>query len=163
MAANGKSKAALELARLLGWFSIGLGAAELLASRKVSRAVGLRGMAGTVRAYGFREITAGVGILTESDPTNWVRARIAGDVVDLATLAVGFVRGEPARAAGSIAMVGAVTALDVYCAAQLAKPMTNRHAQTYSRRSGLGHVRRQAPRMATPREYAIPEALRPWT
>ena len=162
MSRTKKSKNALELARMLGWFSIGLGAAELLASRRVSRAAGLRGMASTVRAYGFREIAAGVGILAEKDPTNWVRARIAGDVIDLATLAVGLANGQPARAAGGMALVGAVAVLDVYCAAQLAAPVTNRFVARYRRRSGLGSGHRQVARMQTPREYAIPASLQPW-
>jgi hypothetical protein len=52
-----------KLARALGWFSIGLGAAEFLAPRVTARAVGMRGSEGVVKAYGAREIATGVAIL----------------------------------------------------------------------------------------------------
>ena len=40
------------LARALGWFSLGLGLAELLAPRLFTHALGMRGSEGLVRAYG---------------------------------------------------------------------------------------------------------------
>ena len=43
-------------ARALGWFSIGLGVMELVAGRRIGRAVGQRGHIGTVRLFGVREI-----------------------------------------------------------------------------------------------------------
>ncbi|MBV9236210.1 MAG: hypothetical protein JOZ94_10300, partial [Xanthobacteraceae bacterium] len=49
-----------KLARALGWFSIGLGLAELIAPNSITRALGLRGKEGLVRSYGAREIAAGV-------------------------------------------------------------------------------------------------------
>src|SRR5690242_9286505 len=51
------------LARFLGWFSIGLGVAEVVAPRTVARLVGTRNNSGLIRCYGLREIASGVGIL----------------------------------------------------------------------------------------------------
>ncbi len=60
--------ATLKMARILGWLSIGLGVAELLAPRQVGRAVGMEERSGLVRLHGGREIVKGVGILRASDP-----------------------------------------------------------------------------------------------
>ena len=56
----------------LGWFSIALGATELLATRTLTRSLGMRGQETLIRAYGVREIVKGIGILTASDPTPWL-------------------------------------------------------------------------------------------
>ena len=48
-------------ARMLGWFSIGLGAAELLFPRQVSRYAGNQSP-GFLQLFGLREIAAGIGI-----------------------------------------------------------------------------------------------------
>src|SRR5206468_745598 len=53
----------------LGYFSIALGLAELLAPRAVSRAAGLEGHETVVQAYGAREIATGIAILTSHDAT----------------------------------------------------------------------------------------------
>jgi len=47
------------VARSLGWFSIGLGLAELVAPRLVARASGLAGCERLVQLYGVREISSG--------------------------------------------------------------------------------------------------------
>src|SRR3954463_14968532 len=74
------------LARFLGYFSIGLGLAEVLAPRAMARLTGVR-QEGLLQAYGLREIASGVGILSCSRPTEWLWSRVAGDALDLATLA----------------------------------------------------------------------------
>src|ERR671938_390501 len=51
-----------QLARGLGWFSIGLGLAELLAPRGVAKVAGMRGNAGLIRLFGLREIASGIAI-----------------------------------------------------------------------------------------------------
>ncbi len=51
-------------ARLLGWFSLGLGIAQLIAPGRIAGAVGLQGKENLLRAYGGREIAAGVGALS---------------------------------------------------------------------------------------------------
>ena len=77
------------LAKGLGWLSIGLGLAELVAPQALCRALGLEGRETLVQVYGAREMATGVAILMSHDPTPWVWGRVGGDVVDLATLAMG--------------------------------------------------------------------------
>lgn len=47
----------------------------------------MHGQERLIRAYGVREIAKGVGILTSPNPTPWLWGRVAGDALDLATLA----------------------------------------------------------------------------
>src|SRR5919112_3485540 len=76
------------LARGLGWFSLGLGLTELVAPGKLARALGLEGKENLLRAYGGREIVAGVGALSVDAPPA-VSSRVAGDLMDLGTLTLG--------------------------------------------------------------------------
>ena len=112
------------LATGLGWFSIGLGVAELVAPRAVARGIGLKGRGPTptlTRLCGLRELAAGVGILSERRPATWVWSRVVGDVMDLALLAAGFAgRGtNRGRLAVATAAVAGVTVVDALCAQQL--------------------------------------------
>lgn len=112
------------LATGLGWFSIGLGVAELVAPRAVARGIGLKGRGPTptlTRLCGLRELAAGVGILSERRPAPWVWSRVVGDVMDLALLAAGFAgRGtNRGRLAVATAAVAGVTVVDALCAQQL--------------------------------------------
>lgn len=76
-----------QMARALGWFSIGLGLVELVSPRRTASTLGLRGRSGVVRAFGLREIGAGVGILLDDGRSpGWLWARVAGDLMDLALL-----------------------------------------------------------------------------
>lgn len=111
------------LAKGLGWFSLALGAIELLAPETLDRALGLDHHEPLTRAYGLREIGAGLGILLSDDPTPWVWARVAGDALDLASLAPALERSNPQRAvaAGAVANVALITALDIFCAAALSR------------------------------------------
>ena len=83
---------ALALAQGLGWFSIGLGAAELMAPHQLARFLGMEEHTQLIRAYGAREIATGIGILTQEDPTPWMWGRVGGDMLDLGTLALGLNR-----------------------------------------------------------------------
>lgn len=118
---NKESGALDSIARGLGWFSIALGVAELLAPRTVTRSVGLESHSRTAQFFGLREIAAGIGLLTAKDPTPWVWGRVAGDVLDLAGLARGLRHDNPERANAGLALgaVAAVTLLDLCCASQL--------------------------------------------
>ena len=49
------------MARGLGWFSIGLGLAEVLAPRALTRGLGMEGNEQLVQAYGLREIATELG------------------------------------------------------------------------------------------------------
>src|SRR5688500_4774007 len=48
-----------QLARGLGWFSIGLGLAEVLTPRAIAKISGVRGNTGFIRLMGLREIAHG--------------------------------------------------------------------------------------------------------
>src|SRR4051794_37764338 len=64
----------------LGWFSLGLGIAQIAVPRVLARAIGIRDDRKNrklMRAIGSREIAAGIGILTRSRPAGWVWARVA--------------------------------------------------------------------------------------
>jgi uncharacterized membrane protein len=122
-----------QLAVGLGWFSIGLGLAELAAPDAVARFIGLRDDATTtsvLRAYGGREIGNGLAILMQPDNPTWLWSRVGGDVLDLASLASA-ARGDYAdqrRVAAASAAVLGVTALDMICAQQLSARQSGRQA-----------------------------------
>src|SRR5689334_13061143 len=101
------------LAQFLGWFSIGLGAAELLAPKALCRSLAVDCDEKLVQAFGARELAAGFGILSQRNPTPWLWGRVAGDAVDLGALAAAMKmsarRGAVAAAIGSV--VG-ITVLD---------------------------------------------------
>lgn len=114
----------VQLAQGLGWFSIGLGVAELLGGRSMARWMGAPEQEVLLRAYGVREIATGVGILATSDiktRQRWVQGRVVGDAMDLTTLGVAMLRPDAhhARIGGALAAVAAVTVLDVLCVALL--------------------------------------------
>jgi hypothetical protein len=131
--------AADRLARALGWFSFGLGVTELLAPGSITRALGMEGKEGLVRAYGAREI--GAGILSLSvDKQVGLWSRVAGDGLDIATLLAALRSDNPKRGnvALALALVGGVTLLDIVGA----QGTTARHRRTggardYSDRSGF--------------------------
>ena len=132
---NGSAKGVIgavsaeQLARGLGWFSIGLGLAELLAPRGVARVAGVRGgNEGFIRLMGLREIAHGVAIFAQGRrPAAAVWSRVAGDALDLAALAAAAASpdSDKARVAFATANVLAVTALDVLCARQLSSGSGN--------------------------------------
>ncbi len=108
-------------ARALGWFSIGLGAAELLAPRQLGRLIGVPGHEMLIRSMGAREIAAGVAVLLEKKPARSMAGRVAGDAVDLGLLGAGLgsSRTEKGKLGAAIGAVAAVTALDVLCVVKL--------------------------------------------
>jgi hypothetical protein len=124
----------------LGWFSIALGFAELVAPDGVARLIGVTptdSNVRTLRAYGAREIGAGLAILAQPDRASWMWSRVAGDAVDLATLAavMNDDSTDRGRARLAAAAVLGVTALDVFCAQQLNQSRGNGHARLSDRRA----------------------------
>ena len=105
----------------MAWFSLALGIAELAAPRQAARVAGSPLPAGLVRAMGAREIANGVGLLTQPRSARWMWARVAGDAIDLAllALALGSPRATRSRVLASMAAVAAVTAADVNVARRL--------------------------------------------
>jgi hypothetical protein len=130
------------LAEGLGWLSLVLGAAEVIAPRKLSGSLARQAHGPLVGGFGLREIAAGLGILlSRKDPTPWIWGRLIGDVADLATLAGALGRDNPrrGRAAAAFALVASVTALDLICAKALRDAARPRKApeRDYSTRSGM--------------------------
>lgn len=128
------------LARALGWFSIGLGVTELVAPGRIARMLGLEGKEGLIRAYGAREIASAVPTLSV-DKQVGLASRIAGDMLDLGTLALGLRRDNPKRdnAAIATALVVGITLLDLfaYTGVKAVHSRERGSARDYSDRSGL--------------------------
>src|SRR4051812_19978216 len=117
----GSSNSTKALSQFLGWFSIGLGVAELIAPRRVEQCVGLPGNYKILTPMlGVREITAGLGILTQKRPKEWLWSRVIGDLMDLSLLGAAFCskRSDTKRLAIATTMVAGVTALDILASKQ---------------------------------------------
>ena len=124
----------IQLAKFLGYFSIGLGAVELIAPKRLIRLLGLFRSPVLVRSFGAREVAAGVAVLTYPDSAVPLWARVGGDALDLATLGWALRPGNRRRseAAAATAAVLAITVLDVMCATALTQRQT-RAVQTAQR------------------------------
>jgi hypothetical protein len=150
------------LARALGWFSIGLGLVELVAPGRIARTLGLDGKEGLIRAYGARELASAVPTLSVDKPVG-LASRIAGDALDLGTLAAALHADNPKRnnAAVATALVVGITLLDIFAYAGV-KAVHRREPgseRDYSDRSGLprGH---QASRGLARRDFKTPPDYR---
>jgi hypothetical protein len=160
----------IALARGLGWFSIGLGLAEVLAPRTLTEQLGMEGKEPLLRFYGAREIAEGIGILMTGNPAPWVWGRVAGDAIDLATLATGLDAHNPKKGNVAIALaaVAGVTALDGVCAQALSGAARGGHrvVRDYSDRRGMpkppDEMRGAARDFGVPRDMRTPDALRPF-
>jgi uncharacterized membrane protein len=112
-----------QLARFLGWFSIGLGIAEIVAPRQLAQLIGVENKPGVFRLMGLREIGSGVAILSQEQPAGAVWSRVAGDMLDLALLGSQLDSDNPERQktlAATMSVLG-VTAVDLYTASALSK------------------------------------------
>ena len=125
-----------------------------------------------LRAHGAREIGTGLGILLSRDATPWIWGRVAGDGLDLATLAPAAAPDSPKQLNGIAAalFVAAVTTVDVLCVAGLSQRQLRRRRSAerdYSNRSGFPYppetMRGRARDAAIPRDMRTPEAMRPYT
>jgi uncharacterized membrane protein len=123
-ATDGRGRRGERLAQGLGWFSVGLGVAEVVAPRQVARMVGVGEDAmscATLRAVGLREIASGLGLLTKRKPSAWAWSRLSGDVIDLALLgnALRARQRDGDRVAATIAAVLGVSVIDGLAARRL--------------------------------------------
>ena len=162
------------LARALGWFSLALGAAEVMAPKTLSRWLGMRDGAALLQAYGARELLAGAGILASSNPTPWVWSRVGGDAIDIVTLMTGFRDDNPNNANVGVALgaVLGVTLADVICAGSLQEERRERRERrrnfvaAYKSRSGFRRpveaMRGAARDFVVPRDMGTPPALQPY-
>ena len=119
------------LARGLGWFSMGLGAAELAVPHELARLIGVgdcRPAPIVMRALGAREIASGLGLLIGRERPSGAWARVAGDALDLALLAWAARTHctHRDRLAIAVAAVLGVTALDVIAGRRLARRAAER-------------------------------------
>ncbi|MCQ8239561.1 SRPBCC family protein [Rhizosaccharibacter radicis] len=116
-----------DLTRGLGWFSIGLGMAELLTPGLVTRSLGTGKGRELARLYGVREIATGVGILTSRNPAPWVWARVGGDLLDIGTVVAG--SGDRPSRKGRVVLalvsLAGITALDIVCGQKLGRESLN--------------------------------------
>jgi uncharacterized membrane protein len=112
-----------QLARFLGWFSIGLGITEIVAPRQLADMIGVEYKPGIFRLMGLREIGSGIAILTQKQPAGAVWSRVAGDMLDLALLGSQLDSDNPERQktlAATMSVLG-VAAVDLYTAKSLSQ------------------------------------------
>ena len=133
-------KPADRVGRALGWFSMGLGLTELLAPKAVTRWLGVEGNEGLVRAYGAREIASGVLCLSVNNDYG-AYSRVAGDAIDLASLAAAHRDDNPKKANVGIAMaaVAGIAIIDALAGRSI-RSLHNRKGEPirdYSDRSGF--------------------------
>jgi uncharacterized membrane protein len=112
------------MARALGWVSLGLGATQLIAPRRVARLIGLGGGnkdQTTMRLLGLREVASGVAILGSARPTPGLWARVGGDAMDLTLLglAMGSPQTDRTRAVAATLGVAGIAAMDLVSSLKL--------------------------------------------
>ena len=128
-----------QLARAIGWFSIGLGLTQILAAGRYTRALGLSGKEPMVRTFGARQLAHGVMTLSTERKAG-LRSRVAGDALDIAMLGAAM-RESPKRRnlTLALALVMGVTVLDVIGAQGMAARHNRRRGRIrgYRDRSGF--------------------------
>ncbi|MET0180905.1 MAG: hypothetical protein ABW194_10560 [Novosphingobium sp.] len=147
------------MVKRLGWFSLALGVTELVAARPLTRALGIEGREGLVRAFGTREIAAGMACLSTRG-TAGVWSRVGGDALDIAALLYAL-RGS--RKQGSVglalAAVAGVTLVDIATALAL----TSRHGrkgQTRDYRDRSGWPGGAARSRGAAADFPVPRDMR---
>jgi hypothetical protein len=129
-----------DMARGLGWFSMALGIAELVAPHAITRVLGMEGKEGLVRAFGAREIVAGMTSLS-TEKTAGLWSRVGGDVLDIATLLTAYRDENPKKHNVGLALAAVVGITLIDLAASKSSSFT--HARNrgprrdYSDRSGF--------------------------
>ena len=127
-----ESATSTNLAKGMGWFSLALGATQLTFPRTLARLIGIEPGVGTsavLRFAGLREIASGVAVLMEPGRPQPLYARLVGDVMDFALLALAArKRTSTPRFLAAVGTVAGVTALDATAAraARLSYEAANR-------------------------------------
>jgi hypothetical protein len=111
------------LARVLGLFSFGLGAAQLAVPDRVNKLIGVHDTPRTraiQRAAGVQELSAAQGIFAFSPPTPVLWTRVAGDVLHLGLLgkALDSRRNDKSRLVRTIGAVAAIGVVDALVSAR---------------------------------------------
>lgn len=127
-------------AKGLGWFSIALGLTELFAARRLTKALGMEGQEGLVRAFGARELVHGMLCLS-ADKKVGAWSRVGGDGLDIAALVAAYNDDNPKKhnVGLALAAVAGVTLLDLATAQGLTARHGRRRGETrdYNDRSGF--------------------------
>lgn len=108
-----------QVAKGLGWFSISLGAVQLLAPRWLGTQIGVGNHPLLMRACGLREVATGAGVLRQPNRATGLWARVAGDALDLSLLGLAARRGHMPRIGFATAAVAGVALLDLIYARRL--------------------------------------------
>lgn len=108
----------------LGFAQLALAAFELARPGALARSVGLTENHTFLKGFGAREMATGAGLFgwrRGRGRSLWIWARVAGDVIDLWTLAPALSRRNPKRKAAfaALAVIGAATVVDILCARAL--------------------------------------------
>lgn len=157
------------MAKALGYFSLALGATELLTARSVCKAAGLDGQETLIRLYGAREVATGIAILASHDATPWIWGRVVGDAADIATVIAAGPEGSALqwRKRVTLATLIAATAADLFCAIGLTaeKGGRRRAVANYHNRTGFPRGKESARGAAQdfqmPRDLRAKDPLRP--
>lgn len=111
------------LGRGLGWISVGLGAAQLVAPGAMNRLLGLadtHGQRALMRGVGLQEVTTGVGLLGSGRQEPWIWGRVAGDALHLALLGVALAEApNRARTLRAVAAVAGIATADLMASLRL--------------------------------------------
>jgi hypothetical protein len=108
----------------LGFAQLTLAAFELARPGALAKSVGLEQNHTFLKGFGAREMATGAGLFgwrRGRGRSLWIWARVVGDVADLWALAPALKRDNPKRdaALAAVAIVGAVTLIDILCARAL--------------------------------------------
>jgi uncharacterized membrane protein len=131
-----------QVARGLGWLSLGLGLAEVLMPKRIQRMLGVCGdYSNPIRMAGARELGHALMIFMQARPHQGVWTRVAGDAMDLAMVGAAFTTPCPdtGRLTAATAALAGVTALDALTATQLGGRRSQERAFSTLTRAELNH------------------------
>lgn len=138
------------IAEGLGWFSLGLGVAQLLAPGALNRLAGIRDDSATrlaQRIVGTREVGAFAAIMADRPgPALPLWSRVGGDLMDLALLGRAWQRKRESapRLVLAIAGIAGVTGLDAYAAIRHTEAERRRDPKKEGKAAGGGPVQVKA-------------------
>jgi hypothetical protein len=108
----------------LGFFSIGLGLAEVAAPGRLARWLGIEGRTAksVIGLFGARELLAGAMLLRGPAVSTNAWNRVVGDAMDMSALGLAFARSTRKSAvAGALGFVAGATIIDAIAARGLAR------------------------------------------
>lgn len=134
-----------DLARTLGWMSLGLGIVGLMMPRRLARSAGMAQDERWVRAIGTRELISGAGILMRPHKPGWLWSRVAGDAMDLLliTLSARSRDRDATRRRGLLsAALAGVSVLDLLVAWDHTARLRHVSAMPRKERTGVSQVKK---------------------